>query len=80
MKTTKATEEIYKAKIHLMKAKKIMSQYVFEYQPNSFKKLNKLIEELDNFSVEVNAESKGVVGASDPRILSVEKISNRKYK
>ncbi|MFV0556220.1 MAG: hypothetical protein ACK5LM_03825 [Lactovum sp.] len=80
MKTTKATEEIYKAKVHLLKAKKVMSRYVFEYQPNSFKKINKLIEELDNFSIEVNADSKDVQGMSDPGLLSAEQISRQKYK
>lgn len=80
MKTTKAIEEIYKAKVHLMKAKKAMSHYVFEYQPNSFKKINKLIEELDSFSIEVSADSKNVQGESDPQILSAEQISKSKYK
>jgi hypothetical protein len=80
MQSTKATEEIYKAKIHLIKAKKIMSQYVYEHQPNSFKKINKLIDELDSFSLEVNADSKNVPGAKDPRILSVSEISRSKYK
>ncbi|MDR0298532.1 MAG: hypothetical protein LBI13_00370 [Streptococcaceae bacterium] len=80
MKSTKATEEVYKAKIHLIKAKKIMSQYVFEHQPNSFKKLNKLIDELENFSLEINADSANVPGARDPRILDPHSIGTHKYK
>ncbi|HEY0222676.1 hypothetical protein [Lactovum miscens] len=80
MKSTKATEEVFKAKTHLLKAKKIMSEYVFEHQPNSFKKLNKLIDELDNFSLEINADSSTITGDQDPRILDPHSINSHKYK
>ena len=62
MRTTKATEEIEKAIIHLKKAKREISNYTFEYNVQNLIQLDKTIKQLENIKTGINADSFSVEG------------------
>ncbi len=64
MRTTKATEEIEKAIIHLKKAKREISNYTFEYNVQNLIQLDKTIKQLENIKTGINADSFSVEGVN----------------
>lgn len=62
MYTTKATEEIEKAVIHLKKAKREISNYTFDYNSQNLIQLDRAIKQLEAIKTGVNADSSLVEG------------------
>ena len=62
MRTTKATEEIEKAILHLKKAKREISNYTFDYDMQNLIQLDRAIKQLDAIKTGVNADSYRVEG------------------
>lgn len=63
MKSSKATEELNKAKIHLMKAKREMSQYMYDGQTTDLIQINSLIDKVNILATSANAQSISVPGS-----------------
>lgn len=77
MKTTKATEELEKAIIHLKKAKREVSNYSFDANKQSLVQLSKAIDRLEDIKIGLNADSFGVEGVKSLGQLEGERLSSR---
>lgn len=62
MQSSKATQEINKARIHLLKAKREISRYEYEGQSTDLVQINRMIDRLEVLSTSANAHSKSVRG------------------
>lgn len=81
MKSTKASEEINKAKIHIMKAKKEISNYNFDGQKTTLIQLNSILDKLETIETFANSQSASVPGRdSDFEEKLNNKISQSKFK
>ncbi len=77
MRTTKATEEIEKAIIHLKKAKREISNYTFDYNMQNLIQLDKAIKQLETIRTAVNADSFRVEGVKSVGQLEGERLSGK---
>lgn len=75
MRTTKATEEIEKAVIHLKKAKREISNYTFDYNMQNLIQLDKAIKQLEAIKTGVNADSFQVEGVKSVGQLEADRLS-----
>ena len=75
MRTTKATEEIEKAIIHLKKAKREISNYTFEYNVQNLIQLDKTIKQLENIKTGINADSFSVEGVKSTGEIEGARLS-----
>ena len=75
MRTTKATEEIEKASIHLKKAKREISNYTFEYNVQNLIQLDKTIKQLENIKTGINADSFSVEGVKSTGEIEGARLS-----
>jgi hypothetical protein len=75
MRTTKATEEIEKAIIHLKKTKREISNYSFDYNQQSLIQLDKTIKQLEALKISLNADSFGVQGVQSQGQLEAARLS-----
>ena len=75
MRTTKATEEIEKAIIHLKKAKREISNYTFDYDMQNLIQLDRTIRQLENIRTAVNANGNQVEGVKSVGQLESERLS-----
>lgn len=81
MNSTKATEELNKAKIHLMKAKREMSQYVYDGQTSELIQINSLIAKIDVLTTSANAQSISVPGSGQQiHEKAIRTIDHSKFK
>lgn len=81
MKSSKATEELNKAKIHLMKAKREMSQYMYDGQTTELIQINSLIDKVDILATSANAQSISVSGSGQQiHEKTIKTIDNSKFK
>lgn len=55
MKTPTSTAELEKARIHLVKAKKLLSQYSFDGQTPTLLKINSMIAQIETLQTGLNA-------------------------
>lgn len=55
MKTPTSTAELEKARIHLVKAKKLLSQYSFDGQTPTLIKINSMIAQIETLQTGLNA-------------------------
>ncbi|NBI65207.1 hypothetical protein D1157_18955 [Anaerotruncus sp. X29] len=55
MKTPTSTAELEKARIHLVKAKKLLSQYSFDGQAPTLLKINSMIAQIETLQTGLNA-------------------------
>lgn len=78
MRTTKATEEIEKAIIHLKKAKREISNYTFDYDMQNLIQLDRTIRQLENIRTAVNANGNQVEGVKSVGQLESERLSRAK--
>ncbi|MFC4651889.1 hypothetical protein ACFO26_03125 [Lactococcus nasutitermitis] len=76
MRTTKATEEIEKAIIHLKKAKREISNYTFDYNMQNLIQLDRTITQLEAIRTAVNADSYNVEGVKSVGQLESDRLSN----
>lgn len=75
MRTTKATEEIEKAIIHLKKAKREVSNYTFDYNMQNLIQLDKTIKQLEAIKTGLNADSFRVEGVRSAGEIEGERLS-----
>ena len=75
MRTTKATEEIEKAIIHLKKAKREISNYTFDYDVQNLIQLDRTIKQLEAIRTAVNADSFHVEGVKSVGQLEGERLA-----
>ncbi|AYG00996.1 MULTISPECIES: hypothetical protein [Lactococcus] len=75
MRTTRATEEIEKAVIHLKKAKREISNYTFDYNMQNLIQLDKTIKQLEAIKTGVNADSFQVEGVKSVGQLEADRLS-----
>lgn len=57
MKTPTYAAELEKSRIHLVKAKKMLSQYSFEGQTPALLKINSLLAQIETLQTSLNAVS-----------------------
>ena len=76
MRTTKATEEIEKAIIHLKKAKREISNYSFDYNMQNLIQLDKTIKQLESIRTGVNADTFRVEGVKSVGQIQGERHTN----
>lgn len=55
MKTPTSTAELEKARIHLIKAKRLLSQYSFDGQTPALLKINNIIAQIETLQTGLNA-------------------------
>lgn len=77
MRTTKATEEIEKAIIHLKKVKREISNYTFEYDVQALIQLDRTIKQLEAIRTAVNADSFDIEGVKSAGEIEAEHRSKR---
>ena len=75
MRTTKATEEIEKAIIHLKKAKREISNYTFDYDAQNLIQLDRTIKQIEAIRTAVNADSFRVEGVKSRGQLEGERLT-----
>ncbi|PCS00746.1 hypothetical protein [Lactococcus fujiensis] len=75
MRTTRATEEIEKAIIHLKKAKREISNYTFDYDMQNLIQLDRTIKQLEAIRTAVNADGNQVEGVKSIGQLESERLS-----
>lgn len=62
MESSKATQEINKARVHLLKAKREISKYAYEGQTSDLIQINRMIDRLELLATSANAHSTDVEG------------------
>ncbi|MGM9887417.1 MAG: hypothetical protein ACI31W_09250 [Lactococcus sp.] len=78
MRTTKATEEIEKAIIHLKKAKREISNYTFDYNMQNLVQLDRTIKQLESIRTAVNSNGNQVEGVKSVGQLERERLTRTK--
>lgn len=78
MRTTKVTEEIEKAIIHLKKAKREISNYTFDYNMQNLVQLDRTIKQLESIRTAVNSNGNRVEGVKSVGQLERERLTRTK--